>query len=1100
VRIKAPRYTSSTHPSLLPEGCDDPIPKILHAQDVLEQNSLEKRKRKSASFQLLKESEISEKQIKGSLEGNKKLENNGLLQNYEATLQSTNSKETHALKKPIANVESDKDYMVLEVEDELQKNDTKFDNIAKIDEEELAYNVDTDARIEKENLSSSIEHLPQKGLQKQKVQKSLEVLVNTNEQFPNSSLQLQKLVLQKPMLEVPLKIEIDTMKQPPKCQPLPQKRVSFSQSKSPISNSSSQSNGSPQEPLANDSNPSLKASDPSVTLDSASIPTFIPTSSSSPNHYQILTRPQWVQVKPETFNIIGPTTIHTHDGGICSAPKNDLNHNMQGMQPKVEESPPIASKSKPIEEQNFALSKSNMHSSKDKQSLFDGSMKIDLYKSGEEQCANDIFNNDCFWTKEKNATCRSIINQQSLREDEDLQVESRTNWQSQREEKSPLTREKNDWRLVRKNSRPLEVSKFNQNSMREKLSFKDESRVDQHLQRKKQDFLDGSKYKMQSQKEKYEPIVISQIDGHLLREGVPIPIQLITHRQSFREEGNIYSLLITKHQPLRDERGLPIESSSNWLSPREEEDIPIQVGTNQQSLRDDDDIPIHSRTNRQSLKERGGIHTQSLTNPKSLKDEKDIPIQPCIHRQSLKEKKEIPIQETTNSQPTNRKSLKNERDNSIQPLTNQYLQTEEPNHLTESKIYQTWLKDENNSIQPIIDQSLIRKTNFFPIESKIDSCSVKEDKNTLIQSKTKQKFVKEEKNIFLQPNTNSQSLRKQDLDKTIQSKVDHHLLTIELVPQNESKIERKLSKNEQSLSKESKNNKERPLHAASKSSGYIDSIIPSRLRALFQQMQPKPRNEYNPPQSNLMTPRAVIFSSTKRESSPIQLTQSISVSIPSISQLPKQKNTQRARWTNPQENSILSPPPIKWKNPQEESVLSPTPTKWKNPQEESVQSPPPMTWKNPHTQSFLSPSPSKWTNPQENSVLPPPPMKKKNPREDSIISPPSLKWTNLQQQHNNLPPSLASRHVRPQSNTEHLLCTHPIIEKNSSPLLGTNEIYCHQSPKVRSLQHIESQQCASHPQCPKHHHFHQHVDHICKKHSSPQKLYKIPRTQHANQS
>jgi hypothetical protein len=252
---------------------------------------------------------------------------------------------------------------------------------------------------------------------------------------------------------------------------------------------------------------------------------------------------------------------------------------VQGMQSKVEESPPIASKSKPIEEPNLSLSKTNTHSSKDKQSLFDGSMKIDLYKSGEEQCVDDIFNNDCFWTKERNATCRSITNQQSLKGDEDLQVESRANWHSQREEKSPLIGQKNDWRLVERNSRPLKVSKFNQNSMKEDLSLEIESRVDQHLQRKKPDPLVGSKYEMQSRKEEYEPIVISQIDGHLLG-GVPIPIQLITHRQSFREEGNIPIQIIANHRPLKDE-GLPIESSSNWLSPREEEDVSTQVGTNQ---------------------------------------------------------------------------------------------------------------------------------------------------------------------------------------------------------------------------------------------------------------------------------------------------------------------------------------------------------------------------------------------------------------------------------------------------------------------------------------------------------------------------------------
>jgi len=1092
VRVKAPRYTSSTHPSLLPKGCDDPIPRVLYAQDVLEQNSLEKQKRKSTSFQLQKESEISKKQIKGSLEGKKRLEDDGLLQSYESTLQSTNLKETHVLEKTIADIESNKEYIVLEVEDELQKIDTKLDNIAKIEEEEFAYNIDIDARTRKENLTSSIEQLAQKGLQKQSLKKSLEGWINTNEQFPSSSPQLQKLVQQKPKSEVPLKTEINIMKQTPKCQPLPQKRVSFSQSKSLASNSSSQSNGSPQEALTNDSNPSLKTSSPSEPLE-PSIPTFIPSSSSDTNHFQILTQPQWVQVRPQTFNIVGPTSIHRHDGGIRSTPENVLNHNIQGMQQKVEENPPIASKSKPIEESSLALLKTNKHSSKEKQSLFDESMKIDLYKLEEEQCVDDIFNNDCFWTKERSATCRSITNQQLLREDEDLQVESRTNWHSQNKRKSPLIGQKNDSRLVVKNNRSFEVSKFNQNSMREDLSLE----VDQDLQRKKQDSLVGSKYEIQSQKEEYEPIVISQIDGHLLREGVPIPIQLITHRQSFREEGNIPIQLITNHQPLREEEGHPIESSSNWLSPQEEENIPIQVGTNQQSLRDEDNIPIHSRTNQQLLKERGSIYIQSPINQKALKDEKYFPIQSCINRQSRREKKYFPIQKTTDLQPINKKSnLKDEEDNSTQPLTNQYLQIKEPNHSIESKRNQSFLKEQNNYIQPIIDQSLIKKTSCFPIGSKVDKCLVREEKNTFIQSRIKQKLGKEGKDISFQSRTNSQSLRKQDLDNTIQSKEYHHLLTIGLVPQVVFEIERQLSKKEQNLSKESKNDEERPFHIASKSSGYIESTIPSSLRTLFQQMQPKPRNEYNSPQSNLMMPSAMIFSSTKRDSSPTQPTQSKNVLRPSISQLPNQKNTQCVRWTNLQEDSIPSPLPMKWKNPRDDSILSPPPMKWKNPRDDSMLSPPSMKWKNPHTKSFLSPPPLKWTNPQENSVLSPPPIKKKNPQEDSILSPPPLKWTNPQ----HLP--FASRHVQPQSDMQHLLCSHPNkLEKNSSSLLRTNKIHDHRLPKVKHLiQHIESGQCACHPYYPTCHYFHQHVDHVCKKHSSPHNFYKIPHTQHANQS
>lgn len=94
VRIKAPRYTSSVHPALLPEGCEDPVPRISHALDMSERNSFEKRKRKSTSFQLLKESDIPIKQDKDNLE------EKGFLQSYKIT------KRNRALEKSIIGIGS----------------------------------------------------------------------------------------------------------------------------------------------------------------------------------------------------------------------------------------------------------------------------------------------------------------------------------------------------------------------------------------------------------------------------------------------------------------------------------------------------------------------------------------------------------------------------------------------------------------------------------------------------------------------------------------------------------------------------------------------------------------------------------------------------------------------------------------------------------------------------------------------------------------------------------------------------------------------------------------------------------------------------------
>lgn len=232
----------------------------------------------------------------------------------------------------------------------------------------------------------------------------------------------------------------------------------------------------------------------------------------------------------------------------------------------------------------------------------------------------------------------------------------------------------------------------------------------------------------------------------------------------------------------------------------------------------------------------------------------------------------------------------------------------------------------------------------------------------------------------------------------------------------------------------------------SKSSGYIESIIPAKLRALFQWMQPKPRNEYSPPpsplQNNNVKTSAVIFSGTKRDTSPLQSSQSVPVSKPAMAKSPKQKINQHVKWTNPQVNTILSPPPMKWTNPQVDNIFSPALVSGHARSQSDMQH---LLWSHPRIENIGSPL----------------------FRTKKVYGHQSPKTRSPQQQHMRSPQCTSHRCSKPHCFYQHIDCA---CEKCSNPQEFQRILHV-EDTNQNQIKQSQPRQCSH--QC-QHHHRHKH--------------------------